>query len=169
MAERTVTLKRLLEGILDDRMAHRLRRRAEGLDNRDEQDTSAQHDLRRVVRPARRDNGAARRKGRGRADGARIPAPPRLRGQGDKPTCRARAASRRRARSTSSSTSRGSARPCAEVAEYLLDEAKIALVPGSVFGVNGEGYLRMSFANSLDNIAEGCERMKAAFARLAVK
>ena len=59
--------------------------------------------------------------------------------------------------------------PCAEVAEYLLDEAKIALVPGSVFGVNGEGYLRMSFANSLDNIAEGCERMKAAFARLAVK
>ena len=64
---------------------------------------------------------------------------------------------------------KGLGRPCAEVAEYLLDEAKIALVPGSVFGVNGEGYLRMSFANSLDNIAEGCERMKAAFARLAVK
>ena len=64
---------------------------------------------------------------------------------------------------------KGLGRPCAEIAEYLLDEAKIALVPGSVFGVNGEGYLRMSFANSLDNIADGCERMKAAFARLAVK
>ena len=29
-------------------------------------------------------------------------------------------------------------------------------MPGNVFGRNGEGYLRMSFANSLDNIAEGC-------------
>ena len=57
----------------------------------------------------------------------------------------------------------------AEVAEYLLEEAKVALVPGNVFGRNGEGYLRMSFANSLDNIAEGCGKMKQAFAELSGK
>ncbi|MCD7951573.1 MAG: pyridoxal phosphate-dependent aminotransferase [Synergistaceae bacterium] len=56
---------------------------------------------------------------------------------------------------------------CAEAADYLLAEAKIALVPGGVFGKNGEGYLRMSFANSLKNIAEGCERMKKALKELA--
>ena len=60
-------------------------------------------------------------------------------------------------------------RPCGEIAEYLLDEAKIALVPGSVFGVNGEGYLRMSFANSLENIIEGCDKMKRAFEKLSEK
>lgn len=49
-----------------------------------------------------------------------------------------------------------------ELAARLLDEAKIALVPGSVFGKNGEGYLRMSFANSYENIKEGCARLKAA-------
>ena len=31
------------------------------------------------------------------------------------------------------------------IADYLLEEAKIALVPGSVFGSAGEGYLRLSF------------------------
>ncbi|MCD8164453.1 MAG: pyridoxal phosphate-dependent aminotransferase [Synergistaceae bacterium] len=56
---------------------------------------------------------------------------------------------------------------CAEAADYLLAEAKIALVPGGVFGKNGEGYLRMSFANRLKNIAEGCERMKKALKELA--
>ena len=55
----------------------------------------------------------------------------------------------------------------AEIAAYLLDEAKIALVPGDVFGSGGEGYLRMSFANSYENIVEGCERMKNAFAELS--
>lgn len=47
----------------------------------------------------------------------------------------------------------------AEIAAYLLDEAKIALVPGDVFGPGGEGYVRMSFANSYENIVEGCRRL----------
>ncbi|MDO4561168.1 MAG: pyridoxal phosphate-dependent aminotransferase [bacterium] len=64
---------------------------------------------------------------------------------------------------------KGLGRPSAEVAEYLLEEAKIALVPGDVFGENGRGYLRMSFANSLENIAEGCDRMKKAFKELQEK
>lgn len=52
--------------------------------------------------------------------------------------------------------------PSEQLADYLLENAKIALVPGSVFGPGGEGYLRMSFANSYENIVEGCERLKLA-------
>lgn len=49
-----------------------------------------------------------------------------------------------------------------ELADYLLEEAGIALVSGDVFGDSGEGFLRMSFANSYENIVEGCRRMKEA-------
>ncbi len=52
--------------------------------------------------------------------------------------------------------------PSARLAAHLLDEARIALVPGDVFGPGGEGYLRMSFANSYENIVEGCARLKKA-------
>ena len=54
----------------------------------------------------------------------------------------------------------------AELADYLLENAKIALVPGDVFGPGGEGYLRMSFANSYENIVEGCKRLSEAVASL---
>ena len=57
-------------------------------------------------------------------------------------------------------------KPSAEVAAYLLEEAKIALVPGDVFGPGGEGYLRMSYASSYDNIVEGCARLAKAVAAL---
>lgn len=57
-------------------------------------------------------------------------------------------------------------RPSAEVAELLLEQAKIALVPGDVFGPGGEGYLRMSFANSYENIVEGCKRLQQAVTAL---
>lgn len=53
-----------------------------------------------------------------------------------------------------------------EVASYLLDEAKVAMVPGNVFGKNGEGYIRMSFANSYENLVEACERLKDAIKKL---
>lgn len=54
----------------------------------------------------------------------------------------------------------------AELSQYFLEQAKIALVPGDVFGPGGEGYLRMSFAASYESIVEGCERLKAAVAQL---
>lgn len=54
----------------------------------------------------------------------------------------------------------------AELSVYLLENAKIALVPGDVFGPGGEGYLRMSFANSYENVVEGCRRLKEAVERL---
>lgn len=50
-------------------------------------------------------------------------------------------------------------RSSAEVAQYLLEHHKIALIPGDVFGKHGEGYLRMSFAASYEDIVEGCKRL----------
>ena len=54
----------------------------------------------------------------------------------------------------------------AELSGYLLENAKIALVPGDVFGPGGEGYLRMSFATSYDNVVEGCAKLKEAVDQL---
>ena len=54
----------------------------------------------------------------------------------------------------------------ADLSAYLLEEAKIALVPGDVFGPGGEGYLRMSFANSYENVVEGCEHLRKAVEEL---
>ncbi|WP_027369282.1 pyridoxal phosphate-dependent aminotransferase [Desulfovermiculus halophilus] len=41
----------------------------------------------------------------------------------------------------------------------ILQQAKVGVTPGVDFGANGEGYLRFSYANSLDNIAEGLDRI----------
>ena len=57
----------------------------------------------------------------------------------------------------------------ADLSAYLLENAKIAMVPGDVFGPGGEGYLRMSFANSYENIVEGCANLKKAVEQLRAK
>jgi aspartate/methionine/tyrosine aminotransferase len=54
------------------------------------------------------------------------------------------------------------------LAEYLLEETGVAVLPGTSFGKNGEGYLRLCFANSLENILEALERMKPALAAAAL-
>ncbi len=46
-----------------------------------------------------------------------------------------------------------------EVANWILEEAGIALLPGSAFGKYGEGYLRLSYANSVENIERAMEKM----------
>ena len=47
-----------------------------------------------------------------------------------------------------------------KLAEKIVDEAHVAVVPGSAFGKQGEGYLRLAYANSLENIQEALARMK---------
>jgi (5-formylfuran-3-yl)methyl phosphate transaminase len=42
----------------------------------------------------------------------------------------------------------------------LLERAKVCVSPGVAFGTNGEGYLRFSYANSLDNLAEALGRLE---------
>ena len=53
-----------------------------------------------------------------------------------------------------------------ELADYLLEEAGVAVLSGTDFGKYGEGYLRLSYTNSLENIHKGLDRMKDALARL---
>jgi aspartate/methionine/tyrosine aminotransferase len=42
----------------------------------------------------------------------------------------------------------------------ILEKAHVGVTPGVDFGQNGEGYIRFSYANSLENIAEGLERIE---------
>ncbi|KAB2441983.1 aminotransferase [Bacillus luti] len=48
----------------------------------------------------------------------------------------------------------------AEFAEQLLLEEKVAVVPGSVFGESGEGFIRCSYATSLEQLLEAMKRME---------
>lgn len=47
-----------------------------------------------------------------------------------------------------------------EFATRFLEEEKVAAIPGSAFGESGEGYLRISYAYSLDNLKKAMERLK---------
>ena len=46
------------------------------------------------------------------------------------------------------------------LAKYLVKEYKVATVPGNVFGKQGEGYLRISFALDMARLEEGISRIK---------
>ena len=46
-----------------------------------------------------------------------------------------------------------------EFATRLLQEEKVAAIPGNAFGDSGEGYLRISYAYSLDNLKKAMERL----------
>jgi aspartate/methionine/tyrosine aminotransferase len=47
-----------------------------------------------------------------------------------------------------------------ELANLILEKAGVALLPGSAFGTNGEGYLRLSYATSSDIIRSGLEKIR---------
>jgi len=47
-----------------------------------------------------------------------------------------------------------------DLAFDILERARVGVTPGVDFGANGEGYLRFSYANSLENIALGLERIE---------
>ena len=47
-----------------------------------------------------------------------------------------------------------------EFSEWLLEKAKVVVIPGTAFGKNGEGYVRISYATKKQKLIEGMERMK---------
>jgi len=49
---------------------------------------------------------------------------------------------------------------CKKLADSLLEEAGVAVLPGTSFGKYGDGYLRLSYANSVGNIRKGLERIR---------
>ena len=54
----------------------------------------------------------------------------------------------------------------AEVANYLLETAGVAVLSGASFGACGEGHLRLSYSTSIENINEALERIHSAMLRL---
>ncbi|HEU5311328.1 MAG TPA: aminotransferase class I/II-fold pyridoxal phosphate-dependent enzyme, partial [Candidatus Eisenbacteria bacterium] len=48
-----------------------------------------------------------------------------------------------------------------QIEHALLEEAGVAALSGTAFGSNGEGYVRFSYANSIENIREGLRRFEA--------
>lgn len=59
---------------------------------------------------------------------------------------------------------RGGIRDSQSFATYLLDEARVAVVPGSAFGA--DDYVRISYATSMDRLREGVKRIAAALAKV---
>lgn len=54
----------------------------------------------------------------------------------------------------------------AAFADYLLNSAGVAVLAGSSFGEYGEGYVRISYANSIENLGKAAERIRDAASRL---
>ena len=49
-----------------------------------------------------------------------------------------------------------------ELADLLLTEAGVACLPGTIFGKHGEGYLRFSYATSVETIKKAISQIKEA-------
>jgi len=55
---------------------------------------------------------------------------------------------------------RGTGLSSMEFSKRLLSEEKVAVVPGTAFGPPGEGYIRISYASSLENLKEALNRIR---------
>lgn len=53
-----------------------------------------------------------------------------------------------------------------DFAKYMVKEHKVAMVPGSIFGENGEGFVRISFATSSENLEKALEKIEQGIARM---
>jgi aminotransferase len=47
-----------------------------------------------------------------------------------------------------------------EFAKGLLKKEKVAVVPGTAFGVQGKGHIRISYASSMPDLKEACVRIE---------
>ncbi|MGQ9568635.1 MAG: pyridoxal phosphate-dependent aminotransferase [Anaerolineae bacterium] len=61
---------------------------------------------------------------------------------------------------------RGTGLSARQMQDYLLEEAGVATLAGTSFGAYGEGFLRLSYANSVENLQKALERIRWAVARL---
>jgi aspartate aminotransferase len=56
--------------------------------------------------------------------------------------------------------------PAETLADRLLEEAGVAVLAGSAFGAQGADHLRISYANSRENLIAGLDRMRQLLAEL---
>jgi len=62
---------------------------------------------------------------------------------------------------------KGTSIPSKQLADMLLNEAGVACLDGAAFGQHGEGFLRFSYANSLENILDAIRRIQGVAGRWA--
>lgn len=60
----------------------------------------------------------------------------------------------------------GTGKNAEEFTRYLLHEANVAVVPGTAFGACGEGYIRISYATSMENLEKAMDRIERALDHL---
>ncbi|GAF90872.1 unnamed protein product, partial [marine sediment metagenome] len=53
-----------------------------------------------------------------------------------------------------------------KLSDFLLNEAGVAVLAGTSFGKFGEGYIRLSYANSVEKIKEGLSRIEKALQKI---
>lgn len=53
-----------------------------------------------------------------------------------------------------------------KLADYLLKQAKVAVVPGSYFGKSGQNHIRIAYSTSYNNLERGLERMSSALRKI---
>jgi len=53
-----------------------------------------------------------------------------------------------------------------DFAKYMVKKHKVAMVPGSIFGENGEGFVRISFATSSENLEKALKKIEQGIARM---
>jgi aspartate aminotransferase len=61
---------------------------------------------------------------------------------------------------------KGTGMECKKLSDYFLNKAGVAVLSGTAFGSYGEGYLRLSFANSVENIEKAMKRISEALKEL---
>lgn len=58
---------------------------------------------------------------------------------------------------------KGTGMSSAEFADFVLEKAGVALLPGTCFGENGEGYVRLCYTRRAKTIEQACEKMREIF------
>jgi aspartate/methionine/tyrosine aminotransferase len=53
-----------------------------------------------------------------------------------------------------------------QLAKYFLEEARVAITPGHLFGNEGKGHIRNAYAQSMGDLEEGLDRIKTALKKL---
>ncbi len=53
-----------------------------------------------------------------------------------------------------------------QIADFLLKDARVAVLPGTNFGEHGEGYIRLCYATNLENIKKGIDRIKKSMRKI---
>jgi aspartate/methionine/tyrosine aminotransferase len=52
---------------------------------------------------------------------------------------------------------------CVDFTNLVLDKAAVSLTPGTIFGENGEGYVRISLTESTERLTEAMQRLARLF------